>query len=116
VAIRAFLVFIALGLLGCDSPDYPKGGPHYYESWASYVAPYRPVGRLTKDDVSRIENEGGNYYIAYFDGQRRIVSFEQILAGKSLWKVEYEYLVDKRVLEKTYVEGIYEKEILLPST
>ncbi len=72
-----------------------QGGPYYYESFANYEIPFRPIGELTSEQAKSRDS----YYIAYFNDNGAIVSFEKYLHGKSEFSDRYIYKADG-VLER----------------
>jgi hypothetical protein len=74
-----------------NQPKYHAGGPYYYKSWASYFLPYRPVDEISRPDAEGLERQGFAYYIAFFDEQGLIKSFEKRYQGKMEFKVTYYY-------------------------
>ena len=78
---------------GCNSgqPKYHPGGPYFYKSWASYYLPYRPTNEITETEAKDLEQQGYSFYIAYFNEQGYIKSFEKRHKGNRVFKTDYFY-------------------------
>ena len=81
-----------------SQPKYHPGGPYYYKSWASYYLPYRPVEEISKQGAEELDRQGYAYYIAFFNEQGLIKSFEKRFKENMEFKVTYDY--DNGVLKK----------------
>ena len=91
---RTLLAIIATCVLvcGCKSQRaYHPGGPYYYKSWVSYELPHSPVGELTLQETRALEEDGRAYYVAFFNDDGRIKSFEKRIDDKTVWKTVYRY-------------------------
>lgn len=87
---------VSLMVSSCHAQDkYHPGGPYYYESFSGYDIPFRPVGELTPEKAKSRET----YYIAYFNNDGKIISFEKYLNGKKEFGDQYIYKSDG-VLER----------------
>jgi len=96
------IVGAILSTLTCScskQQKYHPGGPYYYKSWANYYQPYRPIGEIQIDEAKELEGKGYAYYIAFFDGNGFISSFEKRYQGKISFKITY-----------SYEEGVIRKE------
>lgn len=91
-------VIILSSSCSANQPKYHPGGPYYYKSWANYHLPYRPVDEVSKSGAEELENQGFSYYIAYFDEEGRIKSFEKRYREKMEFNVTYFY--ENGVLKK----------------
>lgn len=80
---------------------YRAGGPYYYESFANYEIPFRPIGELTSEEAKVRDS----YYIAYFDNDGKIVSFTKYLYGKFEFSDKYIYrsngVLERREMTKS---------------
>ena len=92
ICLTALLVTICMAA-NCSTapPKYHPGGPYYYKSWASYLLPYRPVDEVTKSEAEELERQGYAYYIAFFNEQGLIKSFEKRYQGKMELKATFFY-------------------------
>jgi hypothetical protein len=89
----------SLMISSCHAQDkYHSGGPFYYESFSGYDIPFRPVGELTPENAKSRDS----YYIAHFNSDGKIVSFEKILYGKKEFSDLYIYndggIIERREL------------------
>lgn len=66
---------------------YHPGGPYYYESFADYDIPFRPLGEIILEKAKSRDS----YYIAYFNDDGNIISFEKYLYGKKEFHDQYFY-------------------------
>lgn len=92
VFIAALMLnIVSLLTLSCHQQiKYHPGGPYYYESFANYEIPFHPVDEITIEKAEKLNS----YYIAYFNDEGRIISFEKILYGKRAFTDHYYYRAD----------------------
>lgn len=95
------MLFTLSFVCSCNSsgqPKYHSGGPYFYKSWASYVLPYRPTEEISETEAKDLERQGYAFYIAYFNDDGYIKSFEKRYQGKQEFKTTYFY--EKGILKK----------------
>lgn len=95
----------SLMISSCHAQEkYHSGGPFYYESFSGYEIPFRPVGELTPDNAKSRDS----YYIAHFNSEGKIISFEKFLYGKKEFSDLYIYnssgSIERRELTNAFGE------------
>lgn len=87
------ILLVTFCVVSCTSgqPKYHPGGPYFYKSWASYYLPYRPINEITENEAKELEQQGYSFYIAYFNEQGYIKSFEKKYKGNQEFKTDYSY-------------------------
>ena len=69
----------------------------YYDSWASYKFPFRPVGEISKEEaLGRVDV---SYYEAVYKGEQ-LLTFSKFMNGELWWTDKYAYWEDGKTLKK----------------
>lgn len=102
ISLQLIGIFVLWLLCSSCSAEarYHPGGPYYYGSFADYKIPFQPIEELTQEKAKLRES----YYVAYFDGDGRIVSFTKYFKGKKEFHDGYTYssggLLERREITK----------------
>lgn len=85
-AFAALLIVSACGVT--IGQEMKRSGTVYFESFAGYVLPLRPVGEMSEEKAKA----GQSYYVAEYDAAGRLKSFTSTFdGGKIFFKHEYTY-------------------------
>ena len=100
-AIMSFNIFF-IAFTSCKAQEHFRpGGPYYYESFANYEIPFRPIGELSADEAKLRDA----YYVAYFNNNSKIVTFTKYLKGEIVFSDKYIYsrssFLEQRELTKS---------------
>jgi hypothetical protein len=88
ICINSFLLALSMILLSCNSQnEYKSGNLIYFESFANYEIPFRPIGELTEEDAKSRKS----YYTATFNDGGKILSFSKYLGGEIEFDDKYVY-------------------------
>jgi hypothetical protein len=108
---------ICIGLAACAKSEHAPGGPYYFESFASYKVPFRPVGEISASDAKSQEPNGNAFYAAWFNEHGQIIRVEKRYRGAVEMRVEYTYrdgkLVEGRGIDpdgKAFVQSFEKRE------
>ncbi len=66
----------------------------YFATFTGYAIPFHPAEEITQESIA----ERDTYYIAQYVG-KRLMSFEKISAGQSLWLDTYVYWPESKYLQ-----------------
>lgn len=112
--LRIPLIFLFTGfflicslIFSCNAKEkYRPGMPYYFESFANYGIPFRPIKEISKDEIGKRES----YYVAVFNEEGQIISFSKYLNGNLEFIDNYIYdangVLDRRELIKSTGEKI----------
>lgn len=103
----AFILFAIVLISSCSGgpPKHSPGGPYYFKGWAHYFYPFIPTHEITVDEAKQLEQQHYGYYIAFFNEDGRIKSFEAKYEGKTKFKTDYSYSNGLITKEETVANG-----------
>ncbi len=103
------LICVSL-IISCNQKSKKVGGPYYYESFASYQVPFKPIREISLASAKSREKEYA-YIEAYFDTNGSIVKFTKYYLGKVDFSVSYTNRPDGSVESAKFVKSDGEIEL-----
>jgi len=91
----ASLLFLPFACVTKSKKTPQYDGVHYFKSWATYHIPYRPIGKISKEEAEKLES----YYIGYYDNNL-LVKFEKYLNNELNWRNVFTYWPNTKILQK----------------